>query len=248
MTNIVPNYWLNIDWDKAFEQRAEHKNNLDKPPIFIGASLIAHEIEKYEDVNLLFNEKYHALLKDAANMDRKQILNALNEIFAYLIPAEVLNKYEDVTDGKDFLDVIVDEIVNDFDEKRAVKEMEDKQWSLYKQWNDKMKHFRGIHWKSAKINFDSGMRKWRKDFMKWRYLIFADNKEHIEWRHRLRNRHLSAGDVNICRTAIMRLEQLEHLILARRTGPNVLMELVDGLEPDVMKVFYIWFEELCDNG
>ena len=28
----------------------------------------------------------------------------------------------------------------------------------------------------AKINFDSGIREWRNDFIKWRYLIFNDNK------------------------------------------------------------------------
>jgi len=246
--NIVPNYWLNIDWDKAFEERCENKRNLDKPAIFVGNELITHEIDPYEDYKLLFSQKYHALLKDVPSMNKEQIMSALHDIFKDLIPSEILNKYDDVRDGTEFLDVIVEDILSEWDEDKVVKELEEKQWSLYKAFSDKMKHFRNIHWKSAKINFDSQIRQWRRDFLKWRYLIFRDNKEHIEWRQRLRNKHLSNYDIAICKKAIVRLEQLEHLILARRTGPNVLMELVNKMEPEIFKVFYIFFEELCENG
>merc|ERR1712232_491014 len=103
MGNIVPNYWLNIDWHKAFEERSEHKNNLDKPPIFIGNGLIEHEIEQFEDYKLLFSQKYHALLKDASSgkqMSKEQVMNALKDVFCDLIPSEILNKYDDVKDGK----------------------------------------------------------------------------------------------------------------------------------------------------
>merc|ERR1712129_174704 len=102
--------------------------------------------------------------------------------------------------------------------------------------------------KSAKINFDSAQREWRGDVLKWRYLVFADNSEHIEWRRRLRSADLSASDIALCRRAVVRWQQIEHLVLARRTGPDVMAKLIGELEANVLRVLYVWFEELVENG
>ena len=245
--NIVPNYWLNIDWDKQFENRNLYKNNLDKSSIFIGNKFIKKQFnDKYEDYKFMFNPNYHKLLKNVETMDKNQIIKSLKSIYGDLIPKMDENDNNNNNDNN--IDNMINNILNEFNDKQFVKEMENKQWNLYKEFNDKMKHFNGIYWKSGKINFDSGIRQWRNDFIKWRYLIFADNKEHIEWRQRLRNQNLTENDLNLCKKAIIRLQQLEHLILARRTGANILTNLINDLEDDVLKVFYIWFEELTEFG
>eukprot|EP01083_Nonionella_stella_P072319 194899_1 len=249
--NIVPNYWLNIDWDKEFEQRTTAStNNLDKSAIFVGNKLMLAEVDKYEDYKLMLNKEYHKLLANVEHMTKREIIQCLKQIFVDLIPDEMVNqnKYNEIESKPAFVEMIIDEICSELNTERATKEMDDKRWALYREFHDKMKHFASIHWKSAKINFDSEIRSWRNDFLKWRYLVFNDNKEHIEWRQRLRNTDLSANDISLCQKAVVRLEQLEHLILARRTGPQVLEKLVNELEPEVLKVFYIWFEELTENG
>lgn len=130
----------------------------------------------------------------------------------------------------------------------AAKERAEREWSLGRTVTAKMAHFRSVHWKSAAINFDSGLSRWRRSVAKWRYSVFADNEEHREWRHRIRSRHLSDHELALCRRALLRLEQLDHLMVARRTGPGLIQQLVMDLHDDELKVLYLWLEELCQNG
>ena len=217
--NIVPNYWLNIDWDQQFEKRNSYKNNLDKSSIFIGNQLLNYQFsDKYEDYKFMFNQKYHNLLKNVDRMSKKEIVDALHDIYDELIPIEIIkNDNKNESDKrKTAINEMVNNILSEFNDERFINDKEKKEWNLYKEFNAKMKHFNNIYWKSAKINFDSGIKEWRNDFIKWRYLIFNDNKEHIEWRQRLRNRDLSEYDINLCKKAIIRLQQLEHLILVKK--------------------------------
>ena len=152
--------------------------------------------------------------------------------------------------GDGFLDEAISDILKEGESGKegAVKEREQKQWSLGQRLQSKLVHFRNVHWKSAKINFDSGIHQWRRSVPKWKYSVFADHKEHIEWRHRIRNRALTDHDLDLCRRAVLRLEQLDHLMVARRSGPELIQQLVMDLDDDVVKVLYLWFEELCQNG
>eukprot|EP00484_Ammonia_sp_Unknown_P020058 CAMPEP_0197032162 /NCGR_PEP_ID=MMETSP1384-20130603/10903_1 /TAXON_ID=29189 /ORGANISM="Ammonia sp." /LENGTH=564 /DNA_ID=CAMNT_0042461777 /DNA_START=46 /DNA_END=1740 /DNA_ORIENTATION=+ len=225
--NIVPNYWLNIDFEQAFQDRA---GNLDKSPIFIANEHIKEEYDAYEDHRLLWNPQYYQLLKNASECSQTQIMQALHTLFG-----------RDVTH-------IVHDIVDADNQREMEREREHKRWALYREFHAKMKHFSGIHWKCGKINFDSGMKQWRRDFLNWRYLVFENNEEHIAWRQRLRSTQLSPSDAALSRKAIVRLQQLEHLIVARRSGPELVQHLLRSIEDGVLKVFYIWFEELTEHG
>eukprot|EP01084_Bolivina_argentea_P143113 251364_1 len=70
--NIVPNYFFNIDWNEQFEKRnnKNEMNSLDRSPIFIGNKLLCeYELNKYEDLRLLLNNKYYKLLKQCGDMN-----------------------------------------------------------------------------------------------------------------------------------------------------------------------------------
>lgn len=167
-SNIVPNYWLNIDWDAAFEQRAPQ---LDRSPVFVGNELLHHELDPFEDHKLLLLPRYHKLLQDAAKatLSAAEVRAELKAIFAALVPSALLEKYDDVRDADDFVQVLTDDIVENFAEadEATDKQRADKRWALYTNFHAKMAHFRGMHWKAAKINFDSALREWRRDVLKW---------------------------------------------------------------------------------
>ena len=250
-SNIVPNYWLRIDWNSALERRAAISPKLDLPANYVGAELTRYEVDHYEDCRLLLNPKYHALIRclNAPTLpvpERHVVEQRLKEVLKDALPP--MMKEED--DGESALNDMISSVLSSGERGRecAVKQKEQKQWSLGKRFQSKMVHFRKIHWKSAKINFDSGIGNWRRSVPKWRFSVFADRREHIEWRQRILNRELSDEDLALCRRAVLRLEQLDHLIVARRSGPELIEQLVMELEDDVMRVLYLWFEELCQNG
>ena len=39
-----------------------------------------------------------------------------------------------------------------------------------------------MHHQSSKLNFDSGLRRLRKDLTKWRYMVIGDEAKHEEFR------------------------------------------------------------------
>ena len=71
-SNIVPNYWLRIDWDAALERRAALSPKLDVPANFIGAELSSNEVHHHEDCRLLLNPKYHALIRSLDEITNHQ--------------------------------------------------------------------------------------------------------------------------------------------------------------------------------
>ena len=148
--NIVPSYWLNIDWDKQFEQRS-YKNNLDKSSVFIGNQLLNHQFsDKYEDYKFMFNQNI-IIIEKSKDMNKKEIIASLHDIYDELIPIEIIENEKNERNEtesdlrKAAINDVIKNILNEFNDERFMKDKENKEWNLYKELNGKMKHFHDIY-------------------------------------------------------------------------------------------------------
>ncbi|ETO25556.1 hypothetical protein RFI_11583 [Reticulomyxa filosa] len=273
--SLFPNYWYELDWSKTIEQRKN--KDIDRSPIFKAAHLIQYEIDPYEDISLLTRPQYWQLLKNAQQLNSSQIISILSNVFKDHLPpnAYTLTSLNVINtnswscerywyfffffclfafDDKEseyqnkFIEEMLPKILGPKWDKIRKREEHLKKWKVYRDFYDRVDHCRRLTYESGKINFDSGLRKWKNDIVKWRYLFFESKEEHLKWRSRIRTTDLTPEDLKLCRQAIVQLEQLQQLVMTRRVNISVLESLLKEVNPDVMKVFFIWLEELTEKG
>lgn len=268
--NLMPNYWYELDFDSAFYQRQKN-GEFDKSPVFSkkGTKLLYYQFDNiFEDFRLLSNEKYWYLLKNYPNMKENDIMFMLHEIMDPIV-SNIANDLTNVNkEGKEnknnkkemeqdyITGAVEDMIMSDLKLKQFERQVEVYKWRLYKDFCNRINHFRDIATFLSKMSFDSGIRRWRKEIIKWRYMIFNDKWQHLEWRQKYRSpnlERLTLDEHKLLDKARLAMKQLENLIIARRQGIYTIEKLIKQLEndnenKDILKIWYIWLEDLCENG